>query len=35
MEPNRLINEIKSINLAPETERQILGENARQLLGLV
>lgn len=34
MEPTRLIKEIMSLGLPPETERQILGDNARHLLGL-
>lgn len=34
LKPSRLINEIKSLDLPPETERQILGGNAELLLGL-
>ena len=34
LKPKRLIKEIKSLNLSPETEMQILGGNAMRLLGL-
>ncbi|RJQ36204.1 MAG: amidohydrolase [Dehalococcoidia bacterium] len=34
LNPTRLINEIKTLKLPPETEKQILGGNANRLLGL-
>lgn len=30
----RLIQEVKSLNLPPQTEKLIMGENSRKLLGL-